>query len=71
MDAVAAREMMDVSLSALRLGAQEVHLVCLETRGEMPAALEEIEEAEEEGIIIHPGLRSEADYWREWASHGS
>ncbi|MGA2047207.1 MAG: FAD-dependent oxidoreductase [Terracidiphilus sp.] len=56
MDAVAAREMMDVSLSALRLGAQEVHLVCLETRGEMPAALEEIEEAEEEGIIIHPGF---------------
>ncbi len=32
MDAVAAREMMDVSLSALRLGAQEVHLVCLENR---------------------------------------
>jgi ferredoxin len=56
MDAVAAREMMDVSLSALRLGAQEVHLVCLENREEMPAALEEIEEAEEEGIIIHPGL---------------
>src|SRR5664280_2177597 len=56
MDAVAAREMMDVSLSALRLGAQEVHLVCLETRTEMPAALEEIEEAEEEGIIIHAGL---------------
>ena len=56
MDAVAVREMMDVSLSALRLGAQEVHLVCLETRAEMPAALEEIEEAEEEGIIIHPGL---------------
>jgi NADPH-dependent glutamate synthase beta subunit-like oxidoreductase/NAD-dependent dihydropyrimidine dehydrogenase PreA subunit len=56
MDAVAAREMMDVSLSALRLGAQEVHLVCLENREEMPAALEEIEEAEEEGIIIRPGL---------------
>jgi len=56
MDAVATREMMDVSLSALRLGAQEVHLVCLETRAEMPAALEEIEEAEEEGIIIHAGL---------------
>jgi formate dehydrogenase beta subunit len=56
MDAVAAREMMDVSLSALRLGAQEVHLVCLENRAEMPAALEEIEEAEEEGIIIHPGF---------------
>jgi formate dehydrogenase beta subunit len=56
MDAVAAREMMDVSLSALRLGAQEVHLVCLENRAEMPAALEEIEEAEEEGIIIHAGF---------------
>jgi NADPH-dependent glutamate synthase beta subunit-like oxidoreductase len=55
-EAVAAREMMDVSLSALRLGAQEVHLVCLEKRGEMPASLEEIEEAEEEGIILHPGL---------------
>jgi ferredoxin len=47
---------MDVSLSALRLGAQEVHLVCLENRAEMPAALEEIEEAEEEGIIIHSGF---------------
>ena len=55
-DAVAAREMMDVSLSALRMGAQEVHLVCLESREEMPAALEEITDAEEEGIILHPGL---------------
>jgi NADPH-dependent glutamate synthase beta subunit-like oxidoreductase len=54
--AVAAREMVDVSLSALRLGAQEVHIVCLEQREEMPAALEEIEEAEAEGIIMHPGL---------------
>ena len=54
--AVATKEMVDVSLSALRLGAQEVHLVCLEKRAEMPAALEEIEEAVEEGIIIHPGL---------------
>ncbi len=55
-DAVAAREMVDISLSALRLGAQEVHLVCLESREEMPAALDEIEEAEAEGIILHPGL---------------
>jgi NADPH-dependent glutamate synthase beta subunit-like oxidoreductase len=55
-NAVAAREMMDVSLSALRLGAQEVHLVCLENRAEMPASIEEIEEAQEEGIIIHAGL---------------
>ena len=33
--AVAAREMMDISLSALRMGAQEVSLVCLEkSRGD-------------------------------------
>ena len=55
-DAVAGKEMMDISLSALRLGAEEVHLVCLESRAEMPAAQEEIVEAEEEGVILHPGL---------------
>src|SRR5690242_20001169 len=54
--AVATKEMIDVSLSALRMGAREVNLVCLERRNEMPAALEEIEDAEEEGIIIHPGF---------------
>jgi len=54
--AVAAREMVDISLSALRMGAREVNIVCLERRDEMPAALEEIEEAEAEGIILHPGL---------------
>jgi len=53
--AVATREMVDVSLSALRLGAREVDIVCLERRDEMPAALEEIEEAEAEGIILQPG----------------
>jgi NADPH-dependent glutamate synthase beta subunit-like oxidoreductase len=55
-DTIAAREMVDVSLSALRLGAEEVHLVCLEPRDQMPAALEEIEEAEAEGITIHAGF---------------
>jgi len=54
--AVAGHEMIDISLSALRLGAREVHLVCLEKRDEMPASEEEIEEAEQEGIILHPGL---------------
>src|SRR6516162_5040525 len=54
--AVATREMVDISLSALRMGAREVNIVCLERREEMPAALEEIEEAEAEGIILHPGL---------------
>jgi len=54
--AVAAHEMVDISLSALRMGAREVKIVCLERREEIPAALEEIEEAEAEGIILHPGL---------------
>src|SRR5215472_16277173 len=54
--AVATKEMVDISLSDLRMGAREVNLVCLERRNEMPAALEEIEEAEEEGIIIYPGF---------------
>jgi formate dehydrogenase (NADP+) beta subunit len=54
--AVATHELVDISLSALRMGAREVHLVCLEQRQEMPAALEEIEEAETEGIIIHSGF---------------
>src|SRR5215475_7102182 len=53
---VAAHEMVDISLSALRLGASEVHIVCIERRDEMPAAMEEIEEAETEGIIIHAGF---------------
>ena len=48
--------MVDISLSALRMGAREVGLVCLEQRHEMPAALEEIEEAETEGILMHPGF---------------
>src|SRR5246500_810624 len=55
-NAVATREMVDISLSALRLGAREVDIVCLERRFEMPAAIEEIEEAEAEGIILFPGL---------------
>jgi NADPH-dependent glutamate synthase beta subunit-like oxidoreductase len=54
--AVASHEMVDISLSALRMGASEVHIVCIERRNEMPAALEEIEEAETEGVIIHAGV---------------
>ncbi len=55
LSAVASHEMVDISLSALRLGASEVNIVCIERRDEMPAALEEVEEAEEEGVIIHSG----------------
>ena len=54
--AVATKEMVDISLSALRMGASEVHVVCLEKRDDMPAALDEIEEAETEGVILHPGF---------------
>ena len=42
----------DVALSAKRLGAKEVSLVCLEKREEMPAWDYEIEEALEEGVSI-------------------
>ena len=53
---VAMKEFMDVSRQALRMGAREVHLVCLESRMEMPASEEEIEEGLVEGIKIHPSL---------------
>ena len=43
----------DVARSALRLGARNVHLVCLESHSEMPAHSWEIEEAEAEGIELH------------------
>jgi formate dehydrogenase (NADP+) beta subunit len=51
---VAMKELMDVSRAALRMGARRVHLVCLESREEMPAFGEEIEEGQEEGLEIHP-----------------
>jgi ferredoxin len=53
---VAMKEFMDVSRQALRMGAREVHLVCLESRAEMPASEEEIEEGVIEGIKFHPSL---------------
>jgi formate dehydrogenase (NADP+) beta subunit len=53
---VAMKEFMDVSRQALRMGAREVHLACLESRQEMPASEEEIAEGLTEGIQIHPSL---------------
>ena len=47
------RAAFDVARSALRLGAREVALVCLESRSEMPAFSEEVGEAAREGILIH------------------
>ncbi len=46
----------DCARTALRLGAAEVHMACLECPEEMLAEASEIEQAEEEGIIIHPSL---------------
>ena len=53
---VAMKEFMDVSRAALRMGARNVQLVCLESREEMPASEEEIHEGVEEGIHIQPSL---------------
>jgi len=48
---------LDAARAALRLpGVQTVHLACLESWVEMPAATDEVEEAFQEGIIIHNGL---------------
>ncbi len=46
-------EALDVARSAVRFGAKEVHLFCLEDWNEMPAAKDEIEQALEERIQIH------------------
>ncbi len=43
---------MDAARTALRLGAKEVHIIYRRSRKEMPARLEEIEHAEDEGIIF-------------------
>jgi NADPH-dependent glutamate synthase beta subunit-like oxidoreductase/ferredoxin len=53
---VALKESMDVSREALRMGAREVQLVCLESRAEMPASEEEIENGLLEGMKLRPSL---------------
>jgi len=47
---------MDAARTALRLGAKEVHVACLEARAVMPAFNWEIEATEKEGVRIHPSL---------------
>ncbi|MDP6560823.1 MAG: FAD-dependent oxidoreductase, partial [Candidatus Binatia bacterium] len=44
---------MDVALTARRLGAKEIEIACLESRAEMPAFESEIEQACEEGAVLH------------------
>jgi NADPH-dependent glutamate synthase beta subunit-like oxidoreductase/NAD-dependent dihydropyrimidine dehydrogenase PreA subunit len=45
----------DVARTAIRKGAQEVTMLCLEQRADMPAAADEVAEAEEEGIQVQCG----------------
>jgi glutamate synthase (NADPH/NADH) small chain len=44
---------MDAARTALRLGAAEVHLVYRRTEKEMPARIEEVAHAKEEGVQFH------------------
>ena len=44
---------MDAARTARRLGAEEVNIVYRRTEIEMPARIEEVEHAKEEGIIFH------------------
>ncbi len=44
---------MDAARCAVRMGAEEVHLIYRRTEKEMPARIEEIAHAKEEGVIFH------------------
>ncbi len=44
----------DVARTALRAGAQDVQIFCLEPRDEMPAWEKEVKEALDEGVVINP-----------------
>ena len=44
---------MDAARMAVRLGAEEVHLIYRRTEVEMPARVEEVGHAKEEGVIFH------------------
>jgi NADPH-dependent glutamate synthase beta subunit-like oxidoreductase len=47
---------LDAARIAVRNGAEEVHLACLESRADMPGFDWEIGDAEKEGIRMHPSL---------------
>jgi glutamate synthase (NADPH/NADH) small chain len=44
---------MDAARTAMRLGAEEVHIIYRRTEAEMPARVEEVTHAKEEGIQFH------------------
>ena len=43
----------DVALTALRCGAEEVYLACVEPKTQMPGHAEEIDQAVEEGVVLY------------------
>ncbi|WP_264080241.1 FAD-dependent oxidoreductase, partial [Treponema pedis] len=45
----------DAARTAVRCNSGEVSMYCLESRTQMPASEEELEEAEAEGILLHNG----------------
>lgn len=45
---------MDVAATALRMGANSVQMICLESETEMPARKLCVKEALEDGVVIHP-----------------
>ena len=45
----------DCARTAVRLGAKEVHIACLENEQQMTSTPDEIQEGAEEGIILHAG----------------
>ena len=47
---------MDAAITAKRLGAEEVHVACLESRDRMPAHAHNIEDAVREDVIFHPTM---------------
>jgi NADPH-dependent glutamate synthase beta subunit-like oxidoreductase/Pyruvate/2-oxoacid:ferredoxin oxidoreductase delta subunit/ferredoxin len=46
----------DCAGMAKRLGAEEVHIACLESRETMPASAVELDSVEAEGVILHPAV---------------
>jgi NADPH-dependent glutamate synthase beta subunit-like oxidoreductase len=51
---------LDVARTAIRLGAKEANVACLESRRDMPAFAWEIDAAEREGVRFHPSLAPQA-----------
>ena len=62
---------MDAARGALRGGASEVHVISLESLDELPAGQtvqgrDELHEAVEEGIRLHPGWGPTEDRRQRW-----